>query len=128
MENEVVSYLRCSLPKCSNPLTGQQRKFCSKKCQVKSYCSQNKNASAVTILPCKYFGEIDSVFPVTGTSPFFLSTRIQESNQTLVCQNPSDGKGCKQTYAFDCKPDGTPCQDKGKAEQGRLSRFPNPSF
>jgi hypothetical protein len=42
MENEVVSYLRCSLPKCSNPLTGQQRKFCSKKCQVKSYCSQNK--------------------------------------------------------------------------------------
>ena len=34
----------------------------------------------------------------------FLSTRIQESNQTLVCRNLSDGEMCRQTFAFDCKP------------------------
>ena len=31
------------------------------------YCAQNENASAVSVLPCKYFGEIGSVFPVTGS-------------------------------------------------------------
>ena len=83
------------------------------------YCAQNKNASATTILPCKYFGEIGSVFPVTGTSPFFLSTRIQESNQTLVCRNPSDGETCRQTFAFDCKPDETMSRQP-RAEQEKF--------
>eukprot|EP00944_MAST-04C_sp_MAST-4C-sp1_P010639 g10639.t1 len=84
------------------------------------YCAQNENASAVSVLPCKYFGEIGSVFPVTGTSPFFLSTRIQESNQTLVCREPRNGKACKQTYAFSCRPDGKPCYSKDRAEQEKF--------
>ena len=33
---EKVSYLRCSAPKCSNPLEGQRRKFCSPRCSQKS--------------------------------------------------------------------------------------------
>ena len=44
---------------------------------------------------------LDVVYPVTGGSPFFISTRVQESNQTLVCQSPSSGS-CKQTYKFGC--------------------------
>tara|TARA_R100000951_G_C2627143_1_gene176392 strand:+ start:565 stop:1098 length:534 start_codon:yes stop_codon:yes gene_type:complete len=32
---ERVSYLRCSAPKCDNPLSGQRTKFCSSKCSIK---------------------------------------------------------------------------------------------
>lgn len=41
-KKEKVTYLRCSLPGCDNLLTGLQRKFCSKKCQVKQYCIDRK--------------------------------------------------------------------------------------
>jgi len=41
-KKEKVTYLRCSLPKCDNPLTGKQRKFCSRKCLIKSTCSERK--------------------------------------------------------------------------------------
>ena len=30
---ERVSYLRCTLPGCDNPLAGQRTKYCSQKCQ-----------------------------------------------------------------------------------------------
>ena len=40
--SEKVNYLKCSLPKCDNPLTGKQRKFCSRKCQIKSTCSERR--------------------------------------------------------------------------------------
>jgi hypothetical protein len=32
---ERVSYLRCSAPKCDNPLSGQRTRFCSLKCSKK---------------------------------------------------------------------------------------------
>ena len=35
-KKEKVTYLRCSLPKCDNPLTGQQRKYCSETCRLKA--------------------------------------------------------------------------------------------
>ena len=35
-KKEKVTYLRCALPKCDNPLTGKQRKFCSRKCLIKA--------------------------------------------------------------------------------------------
>jgi len=35
-KKEKVTYLRCSLPKCDNPLIGKKRKFCSKECTIKS--------------------------------------------------------------------------------------------
>jgi len=120
---EPIGSLRLSIQppmKSGDPNKDPNYQFDFPKLNDLDYCAQNKNASATTILPCKYFGEIGSVFPVTGTSPFFLSTRIQESNQTLVCRNPSDGETCRQTFAFDCKPDGKPCQDKSRAEQEKF--------
>jgi len=41
-KKEKVTYLRCSLVSCDNPLTGQQRKFCSRKCLIKSNCLDRK--------------------------------------------------------------------------------------
>jgi len=41
-KKDKVTYLRCSLPGCDNPLVGQQKKFCSKKCTVKQYCVDRK--------------------------------------------------------------------------------------
>ena len=41
-KKEKVTYLRCSLPKCDNPLVGQQRKYCSRKCLIKSNCLSRK--------------------------------------------------------------------------------------
>mgnify|MGYP003132556390 FL=1 len=41
-KKEKVTYLRCSLPKCDNPLTGKQRKFCSRKCLIKANCIARK--------------------------------------------------------------------------------------
>ena len=41
MKNEKVSYLRCSLVSCDNPLVKQQRKFCSDECRRK--CTTYKN-------------------------------------------------------------------------------------
>ena len=42
-KKEKVTYLRCALPKCDNPLTGKQRKFCSRKCLIKSNCLARKD-------------------------------------------------------------------------------------
>jgi len=33
----------------------------------------------------------------------YMTTRVRENNETLVCSNPGDGS-CRQTYAFDCDP------------------------
>jgi len=41
-KKEKVTYLRCSFPGCDNPLTGLQRKFCSRKCTIKSTCLDRK--------------------------------------------------------------------------------------
>ena len=35
-KKEKVTYLQCSLVSCDNPLTGNQRKFCSRKCLIKA--------------------------------------------------------------------------------------------
>jgi hypothetical protein len=40
--SEKVNYLKCSLPGCDNPLTGNQRKFCSRKCLIKNTCSERR--------------------------------------------------------------------------------------
>ena len=40
--SEKVNYLKCCIPGCDNPLIGKQRKFCSRKCQVKQYCIDRK--------------------------------------------------------------------------------------
>jgi hypothetical protein len=40
--SEKVNYLKCSLPGCGNPLTGNQRKFCSRKCLIKNTCSERR--------------------------------------------------------------------------------------
>ena len=37
-----VTYLRCSLPGCDNPLTGLQKKFCGRECQIKQSCLNRK--------------------------------------------------------------------------------------
>mgnify|MGYP003111791170 CR=1 FL=1 len=42
MPNEKVTYLRCSLPGCDNPLSGKQRKFCSRKCMVTNITASRK--------------------------------------------------------------------------------------
>ena len=42
-KKEKVTYLRCSLPKCDNPLTGKQRKYCSRKCLIKANCLARKD-------------------------------------------------------------------------------------
>jgi len=42
-KKEKVTYLRCALPKCDNPLTGKQRKFCSRKCLIKANCLARKD-------------------------------------------------------------------------------------
>ena len=42
-KKEKVTYLRCSLPKCDNPLTGKQRKYCSRKCLIKANCLDRKD-------------------------------------------------------------------------------------
>jgi len=41
-KKEKITYLRCSLPGCDNPLVGQQRKFCSRKCTMKNNCLDRK--------------------------------------------------------------------------------------
>jgi len=41
-KKDKVTYLRCSLPGCDNPLVGQQRKFCSRKCTMKNNCLDRK--------------------------------------------------------------------------------------
>jgi hypothetical protein len=41
-KKEKVTYLRCSLPKCDNPLVGKQRKYCSRKCLIKANCIARK--------------------------------------------------------------------------------------
>jgi hypothetical protein len=40
--SEKVNYLKCSLPGCDNPLTRNQRKFCSRKCLIKNTCSERR--------------------------------------------------------------------------------------
>jgi len=42
-KKEKVTYLRCSLVSCDNPLTGKQRKFCSRKCLIKANCLARKD-------------------------------------------------------------------------------------
>jgi|EP00945_MAST-04E_sp_MAST-4E-sp1_P006991 hypothetical protein len=82
------------------------------------YCTQyNGTVKVPSQYPCKDYGEIEAVYPVTGTSPFFLTTRIQESNQSLVCEVPPSGKTCTQTYAFGCDHGFVPCHDKKRAAQ-----------
>ena len=41
-KKDKVTYLRCSLPGCDNPLVGQQRKFCGRQCQIKQSCLNRK--------------------------------------------------------------------------------------
>ena len=94
------------------------------------YCSSYKrngsvapDAEAMTQENCVYMGAIESVFPVTGGSPFFLTTRVRESNQTLVCDSPPGA--CKQTYSyacgasFDVNPD---CDPKARWPKGFAQR------
>ena len=42
-KKEKVTYLRCALPKCDNPLSGKQRKYCSRKCLIKANCLERKD-------------------------------------------------------------------------------------
>lgn len=42
-KKEKVSYLRCSLPNCDNPLSGKKRKYCSRKCLIKANCLDRKD-------------------------------------------------------------------------------------
>ena len=42
-KKEKVTYLRCALPKCDNPLTGKKRKYCSRKCLIKANCLDRKD-------------------------------------------------------------------------------------
>ena len=42
-KKEKVTYLQCSLVSCDNPLTGKQRKFCSRKCLIKANCLARKD-------------------------------------------------------------------------------------
>ena len=42
-KKERVSYLRCSLVSCDNPLSGKQRKFCSRECNIKANCLDRKD-------------------------------------------------------------------------------------
>ena len=84
------------------------------------YCDAygKKDDVAPSVLQCLYFGEISTNYPVTGTSPFFVTTRVQESNQSLVCNSPpAPGESCNQTYAFGCDEGFTPCYDKKRAAQ-----------
>ena len=51
-------------------------------------------------LLCSVYIDLDAyqaVFPVTGGSPFYVATRIMESNQTLVCSQPGAGDHCRKT-------------------------------
>lgn len=42
-KKDKVTYLRCSFPGCDNPLVGKQKKFCSRKCTIKSTCLDRKS-------------------------------------------------------------------------------------
>ena len=69
------------------------------------YCSQSHSGGTGVKrqLECRDLDSFNTVWPVTGGSPFFIATRVETSNQTLVCQVPSlDNPDCKTTYAFGC--------------------------
>ena len=69
------------------------------------YCAGYAGLNAsVTNKDCMYMGALEVNFPVTGGSPFYLSTRIRESNQTLACRDPSATNHdlCQQTYEYAC--------------------------
>jgi hypothetical protein len=89
------------------------------------YCRSytGATAAAITQEECLYMGAIESVFPVTGGSPFFLTTRVRESNQTLVCRSPPGA--CEQTYAYACDASfevNAKCDVKAKWPQGFAQR------
>jgi len=47
--------------------------------------------------------QLDQVWPVTGGTPFFIATRVETANQTLVCETPSAADpSCSKTYEFGC--------------------------
>jgi len=52
-----------------------------------SYCSQSGLRSTKP-LPCVLWDAYEAVFPVTGDSPFYVSTRVTEINQTKACVPP----------------------------------------
>eukprot|EP00949_MAST-11_sp_MAST-11-sp1_P002211 g2211.t1 len=70
------------------------------------YCAQDKGGHAISKHQCELMGAVEAVYPVTGTSPFFISTRVQESKQSLDpdCLEPPASRGytCKQTYRYGC--------------------------
>jgi len=69
------------------------------------YCTGYKGTDkATTNIDCMYMGALEANFPVTGGSPFYLSTRVRESNQTLTCRDPSsqNDQVCQQTYMYAC--------------------------
>ncbi len=74
------------------------------------YCSEFRGAkpppasAPLSQLDCLYQGGLETTFPVTGGSPFFVTTRVTESNQTLVCTEPNAGNNysCPETYVYAC--------------------------
>ena len=69
------------------------------------YCAGYTGLNAsFTSKDCMYMGALEVNFPVTSGSPFYLSTRIRESNQTLTCRDPSTTNHdvCQQTYEYAC--------------------------
>ena len=74
------------------------------------YCSSyvpntgSNTTKAKTQKDCVYMGAMEANFPVTGGSPFYISTRIRESNQTLYCREPSSSNDyvCDATYKYAC--------------------------
>lgn len=68
------------------------------------YCLQyNGSSPALQQLQCVDWDAFNVVNPVTGQS-MYITTRVRENNETLVCSNPGPGS-CSQTYAFDCQPE-----------------------
>lgn len=68
------------------------------------YCSQSGNPTykGQATYECRDWDSFDVVSPVTGGSPFFITTRVTEAKQSLYCDEPSAGEPCRSTYVFGC--------------------------
>uniref|UniRef100_A0A7S1GFI7 Purinergic receptor n=1 Tax=Bicosoecida sp. CB-2014 TaxID=1486930 RepID=A0A7S1GFI7_9STRA len=67
------------------------------------YCTQSGAAGkgATRPLQCALWDDNEVVQPVIEGSPFYMATRVTESNETLLCDDPKSG-ACAHTYGIAC--------------------------
>lgn len=53
-------------------------------------------------LECALWDDNEVVQPVIEGSPFYIATRVTESNETQLCATPPDGGSCPLTYGIAC--------------------------